>query len=102
CWDIRLKRPERSLERGGQFGFLIRIAPIPVSALLVIAYYGTVLQPTAEGAALARQSLRAQEYLRRTMEPHLMESVPEDWERAIRRNRVGFVRQQILRPLQVA
>src|SRR5262249_36616278 len=71
-------------------------------AALVIAYYGLILQPTAYGAALARHSLLAQEYFQRSLGPHEAESVPPDWEQAIRRNRPGFVRQQIIRPLEIA
>jgi hypothetical protein len=78
------------------------VLPIPVCAVLVIVYWGMFLQPTARGFTLSSQSLRAQQFLHMDMNPLPGQAVPEEWARLIHPNRVRFVRQQILRPLEVA
>jgi hypothetical protein len=100
-WDAQGNLAEFPMESGGQFAFLRRVLPIPVCAILVMAYGGMLLR-TARGSSLARQSLRAQEYLRMDMNPLPGEAVPEQWAKELHRGRVRFVRQQILHPLEVA
>jgi O-antigen ligase len=101
-WEARMPPCEEPAEIGGQFAFLRRVLPIPACAILVLVYGASFLLPTLKGADLATQSLRAQEYLRSFLKPSAGKSVPGKWVRDIRRNPVEFVRQQILRPLQLA
>jgi hypothetical protein len=98
----RPKVEREASRRTGQFDFLLRLLPIPICAALVIAYWGLCLQPTAQGARLARQSLKAGNYFGQVVNAGREDLVPEEWRREIRRDRVGFVRRQILRPLQDA
>jgi O-antigen ligase/tetratricopeptide (TPR) repeat protein len=100
---LPLRKAEQDApRRAGQFDFLLRLLPVPICAALVMAYWGLFLQPTAQGARLARQALKAGNYFGQVVNAGRDDLVPEEWRREIRRNHVGFVRQQILRPLQVA
>jgi O-antigen ligase len=99
-WDAQAKRVAApAAEPGGQFAFLCRVLAIPACAVVVMVYLALFLFPTIKGTDLALQSLRAQQYLRMYLAPPGGTAIPAEWALAIRRDRVGFVRQQILKPL---
>jgi len=103
--DVQTGQAGAPAESGGQFAVLRRVLPIPVCAVLVLVYGGTVLLPAMKGADLARQSLRAGEHFTMTFFPRTgfpgATNRSRELIRAVRRNPVQFVEQQIVRPLQL-
>jgi hypothetical protein len=90
------------LKKPSQFGFLLRLLPIPLSALLVWIYGSTYWQPTVEGAKQFRRMVHASQELAEVVNqsPGLV-SISER-AKEIRSNRISFVRTNILKPLEIA
>jgi O-antigen ligase len=97
------KRATQGEAKAGQFGFLLRILPIPVAGVLLLIYGGTYWEPTAQGARMVRAELRATEELAEAINPPPGEQlISDNRAREIRSNRVAFIRSHILRPIQLA
>jgi hypothetical protein len=97
------KRADQGSAKPGQFGFLLRILPIPVAGVLLLIYGGTYWEPTAQGARMVRSTLRATEELAQAINPQPGEQlITDNRAREIRSNRAGFISDRMLRPLQLA
>jgi O-antigen ligase len=101
--DAGNARAGRRPGSASQFGFLLRVLPIPVSALLVLIYGGTYWLPTAEGARQFRKMVHSSQELAEAISdsPGLV-AISEDRAKEIRTHRIGFIQANILKPLEIA
>jgi hypothetical protein len=101
--DARRVRAVHSSEPKGQFGFLLRVLPIPISGLLVLLYGLTYLKPTVQGAREVRRAIRAaSDYAQTFYPPPGRLLISDSRSREIRNHPIAFIRQFILGPLQRA